>query len=150
MDLATVVGGAGGAGIVFRIVSTIIRGIIESRRSRDEAINQAISNGKHGTYNPDLDPQSRDTANIVVYIMCFFLGWILLIVTLFPGFEIRRYLPSATHTNYIDLFLFRYTWSSDLENSIVVTTSGDIIYAILGLITFVITALYNSGNSQSK
>ena len=142
MDLATVIGGAGGAGIIFRIISTIIRGIIESRRSRNEAINHKISDGKHGHYNPNLDPQSRDTANVVVYIMCFFLGWILLIVTLFPSFEIRRYLPNATHTNYIDLLLFRYTWSTDLENSIVITSSGDIIYAVLGLATFVITGLY--------
>ena len=142
MDLVSVVTGGGAAGMVYRIILMILGLIIDAKKGRDAAINSKLSDGKESGISPDLDKDSVHTANDIGRGMFWLFFIIMVTFTIFPHAQIQRFIPEAVHTNSIELLVFSYSWSSNLENAIIVTSSGDIVVIGMGLISFCITAFF--------
>ena len=134
--------GGTGLGIAYRLVSFVIGGIRESRQKREDALNYRISGNTTGINSGD-NIETTHCANIVAVMFAVCLCLLMLICTCFPHAEFTRVMYQAGDADkYLDLFFFKWTWATNLEQYTVRTSSGDFLYAGFQVMQFCITALY--------
>jgi|MDTC01.3.fsa_nt_gb hypothetical protein len=132
--------GAAGGGLVVRIVFTILNAIIESKKKRNEAINQKISGRECGL--PIDNPDYVHTANFIANVMCLLFAATAVTCLLFPYAEFRIFLPEHAHRTDVNLLFYSTSWSSDLGKAVLAINSGGVVYTCLMFEIFVMTAFF--------
>jgi len=140
-QLATPFIGASGLGIASRMALSLIANWQQRKNDRERAIASKVSDGNL-QWNTDLDPESRHTANLIVTGMFFLFAFVTVTFTIFPQAEFLVYLPETLGEWSFDFLLFSYTRKTDLGDSVLVITSGSIVYQSMIFCTYIISALY--------